>query len=909
MFHRLFFLYLAIFLCVNTAYAQEPDLAFYYGTRPPVSQLRHFEQVVVQPNQLLPEDEHALMQTGSLIVAYVSVGEVARNSVDFAAIDQRWVIGKNPAWDSLVMDYRAEAWRRYLVEKHFRPLWQRGYRAFFLDTMDSYLLVEKAGDGRHAQEAGLRDLLRTIKAEFAGVKVIVNRGFDVLDAAHEYIDRLVAEAYFAGWEPQTREYFQVTESNRQWLHQQLSRVKNQFKIPVTIIDYVHPGDHRTARDYAEKIIAAGFSPWIANGDLNVIGQGYKRLLPRRVLALYDGPQDGQWDHPLFRYVATQFERLGIALDYVNLEYETLPLEPMAGRYAGVVTWLSDRSQGSQAGLCVRLQNEADSGVRSLVLGQLPSGESCARWLGVAHNKRLPTANLTIEKAPASLAQAEGERRLRSRELPDVYNKSLAASWLRLRDDSGAVFDPIFVAEFGGVALQPYLLDIGADENANWLIEPITFFKTALQLPEQPQFDLVHENGLRIVVTSLASDGLGAAMPDATIAGAHWRDRLARYRFPISVAVADAELNGSTLSEQDKQQRLKAVQQLLQLPNTELLTHSYSHPFFWRTFDGRRDYSHLNYFYTLPQPNYLADLQREIVGSRDQLRQWLNQPVAGLLWPGDAIPGAAAIAMAEQNALLHMGGGGVRVFDRRISQANRLPLLRPSRWGIQVLSPLQDENAYARQFNGQALNYRDVLALNQSLATDRPWSLTLNMDALARPDGAAVVQDVIQQTSAQALIGLYWSEYAQRVRGWHAASLAQYLNGDFELVTEGARGVALTTPMAIDWLRSNGVAGARVSGGMQRLVLTQSRVTLHAGNAASAWYLHSVDAPIVSWQRQDNRARVRVRSVAAVTLNVSNAEQCIARTARGEVKAEHKNKMVTVVLTAQQAAQEFDLVCH
>ena len=37
------------------------DIAFYYGSRPPVEDLRHFDQIVIQPSQILPHERTALL--------------------------------------------------------------------------------------------------------------------------------------------------------------------------------------------------------------------------------------------------------------------------------------------------------------------------------------------------------------------------------------------------------------------------------------------------------------------------------------------------------------------------------------------------------------------------------------------------------------------------------------------------------------------------------------------------------------------------------------------------------------------------------------------------------------------------------------------------------------------------------
>ena len=111
---------------------EQRDIVFYYGSRPPVEDLRHFDQIVIQPSQILPHEKTALLNLDALVFAYVSFGEVARNSEDMPRIKTKWSIGINPAWNSLVMDMTDPAWHDYLLDQHFGRLWQEGYRAFFL---------------------------------------------------------------------------------------------------------------------------------------------------------------------------------------------------------------------------------------------------------------------------------------------------------------------------------------------------------------------------------------------------------------------------------------------------------------------------------------------------------------------------------------------------------------------------------------------------------------------------------------------------------------------------------------------------------------------------------------------------------------------------------------------------------
>ena len=347
---------------------EQRDIVFYYGSRPPIEDLRHFDQIVIQPSQILPHEKTALLNLDALVFAYVSFGEVARNSEDMPRIKTKWSIGVNPAWNSLVMDMTDPAWHDYLLEQHFGRLWQEGYRAFFLDTVDSYLIVTSEGKTRQEQETGLVALLAEVKRRFPGCKLILNRGFEVLDRASQYADGMVAESLFHGFDPVSGKHAPTKEENRAWLLNQLNRAQNEFKVPVTVLDYVEPGNWAEAEKTAQQIVKLGFMPWVANGDLTWLGQGRLRLAPRKLLAIVNGTPAQQMDQELFRHAAMPLEHLGLALDYWYIDQLPLPIEPLVGRYAGVIAWLNGDTRESGGPLRERVRAFKNRSRRGLAGG-------------------------------------------------------------------------------------------------------------------------------------------------------------------------------------------------------------------------------------------------------------------------------------------------------------------------------------------------------------------------------------------------------------------------------------------------------------------------------------------------------------------------------------------------------------
>ena len=115
------------------------NLALYYGADLPIDELRAFDIVVVEPDHKI----NARAPTGAhtKFFAYVSVGEVLPSRDYYKRVDPTWKVGENRAWGSIVIDQSRPEWHRFFIEEVVRPLWQRGYRGLFLDTMDSYYLL------------------------------------------------------------------------------------------------------------------------------------------------------------------------------------------------------------------------------------------------------------------------------------------------------------------------------------------------------------------------------------------------------------------------------------------------------------------------------------------------------------------------------------------------------------------------------------------------------------------------------------------------------------------------------------------------------------------------------------------------------------------------------------------------
>lgn len=245
-----------------------PSVALYYGSTPPTELLARYDIAVLEPDSgFLPRD-HALPCTQWF--AYASVGEITAQRPYFAALPKDWLMGHNASWGSRVVDQSRAGWPAFFVHHVIDPLWARGYRGFFLDTLDSYQLVTTTDTERARQRDGIVRVIRAIKASHPAAQLILNRGFELLPEIHGEVTAVAFESLYSGWNQAQSRYVPVPEADRNWLLGMAQTVRTQYGLPVISIDYCAPGDAECARQTAANIAAHDIVPFVTDGALQTL---------------------------------------------------------------------------------------------------------------------------------------------------------------------------------------------------------------------------------------------------------------------------------------------------------------------------------------------------------------------------------------------------------------------------------------------------------------------------------------------------------------------------------------------------------------------------------------------------------------------------------------------------------------
>lgn len=881
---------LCLSLLMGMACASPPAVALYYGVNPPWSELQAFDRVVVDPDHVPAPKSIDLPHTR--LAAYVALGEVQPTRAYTSAIPAAWLVGENKDWGSRLIDQSRPEWPRFFTDQVIAPLWEEGYRSFFLDTLDSYQLFAKTPEQRAAQEAGMVAVINTLKQRYPEARLIFNRGFEILPLVHQQVEMVVAESLFQGFDASKKQYREVSAADRDWLLGQLMRAKDEYKLAVTAVDYVDPANRELARSTARKILDLGVIPWVATPDLASLGVGAVEVMPRKVLVVHS-TLDNEYALRLvapLRLGSMPLNYLGYVPEFVDPQH--LPKDVLPGRYAGVVLWLTSDLGGDERRLLtdwlaiqlavhlpVAMVNPPDfllvgplSKQLGLVMGQaqplsVPTQVvQQTQWMGFESKPRPAPTDLT----PLTLSHGE--------------------PWLTLKQgDQMQVAAAL--APWGGYVLENFsVLTLPGNVGDRWVVNPFAFFEKSLRLPVMPVPDVTTESGRRMLMVHMDGDGFisRSELPGNPMAGQVVLDRVVRkYPVPMTVSIIEAEISQKGLYPSLSPTAEKIARDIFSQPNVAIASHTYSHPFIWR----KASASDANEGYNLRIPAYQFDLDREIAGSIDYIQTRLVPPgkkVDIFFWSGDCVPGNDALALTGKLGVLNLNGGDTIITRSRPSVTGVEGLGVPRPAGFQVFAPNQNENVYTNNWQGPFYGFeRDIetFELTDKPRRLKPMDIYFHTYITTRAAGMTSLDKVFAYALAQENTPVYVADYARKVLNFREMVVARTPLG---WRIRGAKDLReLRMPAGAGWpdlTSSQSVAGFTDATG-------PSYVHMSADTAEFAVAPQKVDTPrlvsanarIDSFQSNDQNLRWSLTGYVPVKFALANVQGCSVHVAGREVK--------------------------
>ncbi len=246
--------------------------AVYYGFEAGAAEFTPFDLVVLESEnrELVP----ALKRAGKTVLAYLSVGEVNASREYFLELKRKGLLlEENPNWpDAYLLDIRNPAWKKLVLEKLIPAFLADGFDGVFLDTVDSPLEKERVSPKGFAGmgEAAL-DIIRGMRKSFPEMKIMLNRGYGVAEAAAPEIDYILGESILGSYDFQNKRYLLASEAAYEYECGLLDKIRKENRsLQVMTLDYCEEKDMKRREEIYRRQSGRGFVPYATTIGLDKI---------------------------------------------------------------------------------------------------------------------------------------------------------------------------------------------------------------------------------------------------------------------------------------------------------------------------------------------------------------------------------------------------------------------------------------------------------------------------------------------------------------------------------------------------------------------------------------------------------------------------------------------------------------
>lgn len=865
------------------ALQQTKSIAFYYNKVEKINDLVNFDRVVLTPGLVTDRQLINIKKTEVKVFAYLSIGEFGGHEMPSELSGD--VLAINTDWQSKIMDLTSETWRKHLLDQATNAL-SRGFDGVFLDTLDSYQMLQKSDSDKAKQQQSLIELINDIQLltiqNRSNPKLILNRGFEIIDKLKSKPYAVVAESMYYSFQPESGSYSKVAESDSIWLKNTLNKIKEQ-NIEVIVIDYVPSNEKELQIKAAKKLLSHGYTPYVSDGLLYTIGVSTVVPINRRVLGFYNSQRQSRRTSQCHRILSMPIEYLGYipeCYDINTFDFQNVNLN----EFIAVTFWLESDDYDAVPSLISLIGNAFET-VPMLFLNGFPNDPATQDLLGITNKGSIkrPIKQTKGSKWTDDFKQAQ----FVGFEPADAW--SLAnqkhTSEIEFEDIEGKKTSYLFTASWGGAALTPFPVRLLSNEKDVWLVDPFKLIAKTLKLPVIPVPDVTTESGRRILLSYV--DGDGFPSKSSFIGNKYTAEILKdeifdKYKIPHTVSVIQGEIYEGGNHSAESEQLENIARSIYRLPNVELASHTYSHPFYWRN-DNKDDSL---YGLHLEIDGYQLDFNKEILGSINYINSVLapkNKQAKLILWTGRANPEKDVLEIAENNNIDNINGANTYVVKGNQDLTQVYPAIVWYDSAVQVYAPIINENLYTNLWTEHFGGFSRVIETFEILETPRrlkPISIYYHMYSGQYPASLNALKDIYDWALSQPVNPMYLSEFINRAKNLYDVGIAKTLDNKWKISTNSIKSFRL--PNELGFPDTTQIVGFKQEQDGKYITLLRNQTVFTLLNAEPKHtYIESSNGQIISWNVSSNDIRWTVLSHVPMELKIQIGKEFVAKSCNVE----------------------------
>lgn len=258
---------------------QQSPWMLYYGSSLPSRAFVPYELVVLdnENHTLVPP----LVDKGKTVLAYLSLGEIEQYRSWFSSVKaEGLLLSENKNWPgSFLIDLRDVRWTSRVIENLIPAMLRRGFHGVFLDTLDNAAALERQNPKKYK---GMTDaavkLVLTIRRHYPEIKIMMNRGYEILPHVGQAIDMELGESVYSDYDFVNKKYALVETSLYEFQVSLLQDAAEKFpELKIYTLDYWEPEDKKGIAQIYQQQQENGFFPLVSTIALDKIVPSPKSL--------------------------------------------------------------------------------------------------------------------------------------------------------------------------------------------------------------------------------------------------------------------------------------------------------------------------------------------------------------------------------------------------------------------------------------------------------------------------------------------------------------------------------------------------------------------------------------------------------------------------------------------------------
>ncbi len=868
-------------LLISTLFGALKDKSamVYYGENISYSMVGIHDYIIVQP-ELINVYSHGFKIYKEKMYAYVSINEIDENIKEYQYVDESWIVSENKDWGSKVLDIKNRDYQEFIFKRLIEPRIKDGFQNFFFDTLDSYHLVAKTKEEKEASRLELVHFINEFHKRYPTSKLIINRGFEVIDDVHNSLEAVLFESYYTGIATDHTGYKKISDSDREWLDIYLDKIK-KYNIDIISLEYMDANDLKNkSQKIIDKIKQRKMIPYVSNRALTIYGKSSKNAVKREVFTLIDETATDRMDLFSHRQGALVLEYLG----YIQKLYDVnqgLPEMDTMRHYSGVIIWL-ERYYHTPKILFEWLKKVELLGIK-IVFAYNFSGLENSKYLKKLGIKIISKAQEKIKILVQDKMMAYEVEPSLSRTNNRIKVKNLVKPLLKYKLEDGKSSTIAGITQWGGYAVnESFIIELNQDNL--WVVNPFEFFKQTLRLKTLIVPDVTTENGKRLLFAHVDGDGMINRVEgnQNRFSGEVILNQILKpYKIPHSISFIGAEIDADGLYPEISEKMTRIAKDIYKLDNVEAATHTFTHPFRWDKIIN----DNLDKKYRLKVQNYKFSLERELSQSIRDINKNLipkNKLLAKtVFWSGNCMPRINALEHIYKNGILNMNGGDTSITINNPWLSYIAPLGVERGDYYQIYTGAQNENIYTNDWLGPFWGFKKVVQtfkLTNSPRRLKPIDIYYHIYSGSKMASLKALKYVFNWAIKQDVMPIFISEYILKVMDYYVVSMANNKNdwlvdGMNDLTTiriekEGA---------SVDFSKSKSVTGIQHFENHTYLSLDNSTkhyfTTSNNDDYKDESYLISSNAKTVVYKNNGKNKRISFKGYVELKLDFHIADGC------------------------------------